>query len=459
MVLARLLTPVETGLFSVAAGLVNIAQAVRDFGVGNYILQERDLTRSRLAAALWVSVGLGCLLCVAFVAAAPAIAAAFHDPRLRRIVMVLSLNFIIVGFAAFGSAQMRREMNFRALSVIGIVSAAAGSVMSVIMAALGFGALGMAWSSVIGVATGLAGVLLVQRGALLMPDLREWRRVCGFGAMSMTGTILSEIAFRAPDVVIGRMLGFAMAGYFSRGNGLITLFEQAFLNAVMPVVSASLATQHRDGKRLAEPFNAALGLITVTSWPLLAVMAALATPMIMVMFGDTWLRSVAVARPLCLAGAFLVAARTGSALMIATGAMRSLVILQAIGVPLRVAGLAVGAAWGISGAAWGFAATCVVHAALSLWLVRSLTRLSLSRTAATLGGSTLATVCTMAAALPVLLAAPPWFGQFLLSGAVALAGLTGWLAFVAVSGHPIGAEIRGVWPLLRQRLMAKAVPF
>jgi O-antigen/teichoic acid export membrane protein len=349
---------------------------------------------------------------------------------------------------------MRRAMNFRALSLIGILSAAAGSVMSVIMAALGFGALGMAWSSVIGVATGLAGVLLVQRGALMMPDLREWRRVCGFGAMSMTGTILSEIAFRAPDVVIGRMLGFAMAGYFSRGNGLITLFEQAFLNAVMPVVSASLATQHRDGKRLADPFNAALGMITVTSWPLLAVMAALATPMITVMFGDTWLRSVAVARPLCLAGAFLVAARTGSALMVATGAMRPLVVLQAIGVPLRVAGLAVGALWGISGAAWGFALTCVVHAGLSLWLVRELTKLELRRALATLGASAAATVCAMALAAPVLLAAPPWFGPFLLSGAVSLAALAGWLAFVAVTGHPIGAEIRAMWPMLRRRLQA-----
>jgi O-antigen/teichoic acid export membrane protein len=454
VVLARLLTPLETGLYSVAAGMVNIAQTVRDFGAGNYILQEKELTRSRLAAALWVSVGLGGLLGLLFLVAAPAIAANFHNARLREIIDVLSLNFVIVGFTAIGSAQLRREMNFRALSVIGIVRVIAQSVMSVVMAALGYGALGMAWSSVLGVATGLAGVLIARGGGLMMPDFREWRRVCGFGALSMTGSVLSEVAFRAPDVVIGRMLGFEMAGFFSRGNGLITLYEQAFLNAVMPVVSASLATQHRDGKRLAEPFDTALGLITVTAWPILAVMAALATPMITVMFGDTWLRSVAVARPLCLAGAFLVAARTASSLMIGMGAVRSMVTLQAIGVPLRVAGLAVGAAWSISGAAWGFAAACVVHAALSLWLARNLIRLSLRRTLATLGASAMATACTMALALPVLLIVPPSFGPFLLSGAVALAALAGWFGFVAVSGHPIGAEIRSMWPALRQRLSA-----
>jgi O-antigen/teichoic acid export membrane protein len=65
MIISRILTPAETGLFSVAAGLVNIAQAVRDFGVGTYILQERELTRSRLGAALWISVLMGTCLTIA----------------------------------------------------------------------------------------------------------------------------------------------------------------------------------------------------------------------------------------------------------------------------------------------------------------------------------------------------------------------------------------------------------
>ena len=49
--LARLLSPVETGLYSIAAGLINIAQSFREFGISTYILQERDLTREKLASA------------------------------------------------------------------------------------------------------------------------------------------------------------------------------------------------------------------------------------------------------------------------------------------------------------------------------------------------------------------------------------------------------------------------
>jgi len=54
IVLARLLTPAEIGTFSVAAAFVALAQMFRDFGIGSYLVQEKELTplRFRSAASL-----------------------------------------------------------------------------------------------------------------------------------------------------------------------------------------------------------------------------------------------------------------------------------------------------------------------------------------------------------------------------------------------------------------------
>lgn len=38
LILARLLTPVQIGIFSAAAVAVSLAHTVRDFGVGQYII-------------------------------------------------------------------------------------------------------------------------------------------------------------------------------------------------------------------------------------------------------------------------------------------------------------------------------------------------------------------------------------------------------------------------------------
>ena len=41
MVLARLLTPDQIGVYSVSLAVIGLAQALRDFGVGSYLIQEK----------------------------------------------------------------------------------------------------------------------------------------------------------------------------------------------------------------------------------------------------------------------------------------------------------------------------------------------------------------------------------------------------------------------------------
>jgi len=62
MILSRLLTPAEVGVYSLGAVLVAMAQVVRDFGVGQYLIQEKVLTTEKLRAALTTSLVVAWLL-------------------------------------------------------------------------------------------------------------------------------------------------------------------------------------------------------------------------------------------------------------------------------------------------------------------------------------------------------------------------------------------------------------
>ena len=53
-VVSRLLAPSEVGVFMVAAGLVMMTEAFRDFGVSVYLIQERDLTKQGVRTAFTV---------------------------------------------------------------------------------------------------------------------------------------------------------------------------------------------------------------------------------------------------------------------------------------------------------------------------------------------------------------------------------------------------------------------
>ena len=48
VIISRLLSPVEIGIFAIAAAFVSMMGALRDAGVSNYILQERHLDHIRI---------------------------------------------------------------------------------------------------------------------------------------------------------------------------------------------------------------------------------------------------------------------------------------------------------------------------------------------------------------------------------------------------------------------------
>jgi O-antigen/teichoic acid export membrane protein len=443
VVLARLLTPAETGLYSVAAGLINIAQTVRDFGVGNYILQEAELTRSRLATALGISLILGITLAVTFVLAAGSLAAAFHEPRLKTVILIMSVNFIFVAFAAIGTARLHRDMNFVAALRIGILSAAAHAGTSILLAWQGYGAVGMAWASVMGILVYLVGNYLCYASDIwLVPRLAEWRRVLGFGVLSSGGYLLQEIGQRIADVVVGRCLGFGAAGLFSRANGLVSLFQQSLMNAIAPVALGSLAHLSRSHKDLKTPFLQLLSYTTLTAWPLLGMIALLALPIIRVAFGEQWLAATGAARILCLAAAIAVLGRVAITLFTAMGAARRLFSVQLAVVPFLAAAVTLGALRSIEAAAVGTALGSLALAVISLSQVNRLVGTSWAQFAHVLGSSLAVTVICLA--LPVALicgfgVTPVFFWPQTL--AAAGSGILVWVGCLFVLRHPFRLEI------------------
>ena len=58
MIISRLLTPAETGVFAVAAVFAAFASTFRDFGVAEYLIQEKELDAEKIRAALTVNIAI-----------------------------------------------------------------------------------------------------------------------------------------------------------------------------------------------------------------------------------------------------------------------------------------------------------------------------------------------------------------------------------------------------------------
>src|SRR5690348_1810542 len=174
MLLARFLTPAETGIFSVALALSKIAHMIRDFGVSDYLIQERSLDRHKLRSAFTVAWITAWFMALMIFLSAPAAAHFYKQPGVRNVLAVIALNFLMIPFGSPASSMMRRELAYGALYVRNTAETLARNATSISMAIAGFSYMSLAWGSLAGIAVGtIVTAILRPRCVLLMPSFRH----------------------------------------------------------------------------------------------------------------------------------------------------------------------------------------------------------------------------------------------------------------------------------------------
>lgn len=355
VIVARLLTPEEIGIYSVGAAAVAIANVLRDFGVTTYLIQEPDIDRARIRTAFTITLAIGWTLGAVVVLAAPVIAGFYGERGVEAVLHVIALNFFLIPFGSVALALLRRDMRFQHMFWVGVASALAHATVVVSLAHAGYGYMSLAWAAVAGVLVQVAGALSTTPQRFVgMPSLREARRVLAFGGRIGLANVTNEVANAAPDLILGRALGFTTLGYFNRALGFVQLFEYAVIDALRPVWLPFFARQQREGGDVRAAYLRALGYMLMIAWPALAAMAMLAPVLIGLLYGDQWGPAVPIAYVLVLAIAVRVPAVLTGAVLTARGLAPLVLRIAVIATTLKVLALLLGAPHGVMAAAIGY---------------------------------------------------------------------------------------------------------
>ena len=297
MVVARLLTPAEIGVFSITMVMTSLISAMRDLGAGQYLVQEPELTPARIRATWTVMLCMGLLMSLVVLALAYPIAWFYEDARMLPIMSVISLNFVVSPFGSMTYAWLMREMRFEALAVMRLASSFIGAVVSVGLAWADHGPISLAYGN-------LAATLINACVALYyrpknfgwMPGIAEIRRVVGFGSKISPTGFAHTIANGVPEMLLGKLHGLAAAGFYSRANGLAMMFQRLVLDAVQAVALPLFAKVRREEGDIGAVVIRATTYATVLGWAFFAAVGLLAYPLIRMLYGTQWDMAVDVTR-------------------------------------------------------------------------------------------------------------------------------------------------------------------
>ncbi len=451
VVIARLLTPAELGIFSVAMVLISVVNILRDFGVVNYVIQEKEINPERIRAASAVTFLAAWGIAIVVWLTADLAAAFYRQTGIADVMRVLALNFLLLPFGSITTACMRREMMFMRIAVIRLVAALTQAIASIVLAWLGWSYLSMAWAAVLATLLQIAMIFWLRpRGISTIPGFRGLSRVLRFGSLSALTDIVRVGDRGAPDVVLGRAMGMAEVAFFSRATGLVDLFNRMIIEAVAYVALPHFAAKVRAGEDVSQPYLRAITFLTGLSWPFFVWLAAVAPTVVLLLYGDQWLASVVLVQILCAGELLLAPFQLVDQVLIAQGKIRLETVRIASMLGIRLLPLVLLPPYGLEMVALGYAAANLLVVFVSMYIMRRHMGISprdLARALVPSGGALLLAGGVFGA---IAYGLPPdlttgWWGLGLFSGAIAL------VTIVAhrLSRHPLLDEFIRFWQSTR----------
>lgn len=444
-VLSRLLTPQEFGVYAAVVALTAVVTASsQEFGGANYLIQKPELSEQDVRTAFTITFCLSVALGIVLFALRHVLASFYAERGLETGIAVFAASFALVPFSATLSALLRREMAFDVLARCNLTGTCVAVATSIALVLSGWSFLG----PITGVVAGQAAVTLLlirSRPSLRIfrPSLIGWRDVTGFGAYSSAAAVLNTIHDSAPQLILGRMLGFAAVGLYGRAVGATRLFDRLFLGVLGPVIMPAFAAQNRAGADLRRLYLQAVELLTAAQWPFLTFIALMAEPIVRIWLGAGWLDVVPLVRLLCLASLSYCAASLTYPVLVTVGRVRDTLAASLISLPPSLLAIFGASFYGIEAVAASALATFPFQAAVAIYLIGRQLSFGLADMIEAMRKSIVVTLFSCSGVM-VCVAANRFSLGFSALGfcGAASAGLIAWWLGLLVTRHPLLAHLR-----------------
>jgi len=370
IVLARLLSPDDFGCIGMLAIFITLSATFIDGGFGSALIQKKEPTDEDYSTIFYWNLLLSVFLYGILFFTAPLIARFYELPLLSSVLRVEGLVLIINALSIIQNNRLRKQLKFKKLALIDITSAILSILITIILAANGFGI----WALV------AQQLLLCSISTLLLWILGHWhprlvfswtsfKELFNFGFFILLANLVNTFCNNIQGLLIGKIYNSSTMGYYSQGKKLEELSSTSISNVVDRVAYPILAESQNDKPRMIHMLSQFITSLAYLTIPLMLLFILVAKPLIVLIYSAKWLPSVHYFQILCIAGIAISLQGINYYAVAAVGKSGKLLlwtlIKRGIGLVLVVGGLA---AFGMDGLLAGMVLTSytiyVINAAL-----------------------------------------------------------------------------------------------
>lgn len=305
IVLARLLSPEHYGVLSIMIIFTSLANVFIQTGFNTALIQNKDVKEEDYSSVFWVTLGIAAIMYGLIYLGAPLIAEFYAMPDIVAPLRVLALMLFPGAMNSIQLAKVSRELDFKQVFYSNIGGIAVAGIAGVAVAYMGGGLWALVVQNLLNVATACVVMFYtVKWRPRLVCNLRRVAELFRFGWKLLVSALLETLYTELSSLVIGKKYDSGTLGYYNRGKQFPQFIINAVNGAVQSVMLPAMAARQDDTDQVKNMMRTSMTMSAYIIFPMMAGLAAVATPLVSLLLTDKWLPCVPYMQVYCFSLAF-----------------------------------------------------------------------------------------------------------------------------------------------------------
>ena len=343
IVLARLLTPHDFGLATMAMTFDMIIWLISSSGITSSIIYFQDNVEERLDTVFWLFIVSMTFFIGIQIALAPAIANFYKSQLLADIIRLSAVALFISCFGSIQKVILFKNMEFKKTSILECVLNIIKSILYVVLALSGYGVWSFIYPKIV---VAVIFVISIWNMSSWRPKLRfnlkYWAEMFNYGKNVLFSNLIDYFLNNSSYILIGGFMGSTLLGFytFAYDKSMMVVNNIAYPVTMISFPAFSKLQNHRE--KLKEAFFKTVKFISFITFPCTMGQILLAPEYITTVFGSKWQNSIVIFQLILVYSMFRSVSQCGTPVLQGVGKASAVLKWNLIYAPVFILSLYLG---------------------------------------------------------------------------------------------------------------------
>ena len=300
IVLARILLPEDYGIIALIAVFIAIAQIFVTSGLNTALIQKKEVDDTDYSSVFFLSLIIAAVCYAVIFITSPLIAAFYGNEIITPVLRVLGITLFFGAFNSIQNAVITRTFTFKNLFISSLGAVIISGIVGIVMALLGYGVWALVGQQLVSyIALCAIMWITVDWRPKLLFSLTRVKTLFSFGWKLLVSAQIDTIYRNISTLVIGKLYPTSMLGYYSQGKQYPEVLVSNLDSSIQAVMLPAYAKNQDDKETVKQIMRRALTTSSFLVLPVMAGLAAVAEPLVILLLTEKWIMAVPFLQIFC----------------------------------------------------------------------------------------------------------------------------------------------------------------